>query len=134
MAWDGYPERKWAGYPLAFWLGLIAYLLTGFAVGYALKTAELPSGQRLLLGLLPVLPLLLMGSGLIRMLRHQDELYRRIQLLAVSTAAGIVVIISFTLGMLEEFNVVPRVSANWAGQVMILVWAIAAGVLGRRYR
>jgi hypothetical protein len=25
-------------------------------------------------------------------------------------------------------------SAHWAGQVMILAWAIAAGVLTRRYR
>ena len=94
MSWDGYPNRKWLGHPPGFWIGMIGYVLTAFLIGHFLKNAPLEPDARLLLGLVPLLPLLLMGHGLLRMIRQQDELYRHIQFEAVAYAAGIVMVLS----------------------------------------
>jgi hypothetical protein len=87
-----------------------------------------------LFGVVPLLPLLVMGRGLLRMIRRQDELYIRIQFEAVAYAAGIVIVLSFMVGFLEEFQVIPHINSMWAGQVLVLSWAVAAGILNRRYR
>jgi len=134
MAWDGYPARKWAGHPAEFWIGMGVYVVTALATGRALTTLELEPHSRLVIGLLPLIPLLVMGRGLVRMIRYQDELYKRIQFEAIAYAAVIVIVLSLTLGLLEEFDVVPHVNSMWAGQVLVFAWGIAAGLLARRYR
>ena len=111
-----------------------AYVVTALLAVRALTTMDLEPHSRLVIGLLPLLPLLVMGRGLVRMIRHQDELYKRIQFEAVAYAAVIVIVVSLTLGVLEEFDVVPHVNSMWAGQVLVFAWGIAAGILTRRYR
>jgi hypothetical protein len=135
MAWDRYPEVKWLGLPAGFWIGMIGYVATGLMVGVILRETDAHAAVELAVGaLVPLLPLLLMGHGLLRMIRQQDELYKRIQFEAIAYAVGIVVVLSFVLGFLESFDVVPHVNSMWAGQVLVFAWGIAAGILQRRYR
>jgi hypothetical protein len=134
MSWDGYPNRKWLGYPPGFWIGMTGYVVTILLIGRFLKNAPMEPDSRLLLGVVPLLPLLVMGRGLLRMIRQQDELYIRIQFEAVAYAAGIVIVLSFMVGFLEEFQVIPHINSMWAGQVLVFAWGIAAGILNRRYR
>ena len=134
MGWDGYPQRKWLGHPPGFWIGVVGYVLTLLTIGAFLKEAPMDPGPRLLLSILPLLPLLLMGHGLLRMIRQQDELYKRIQFEAIAYAAGIVIVLSLLLGYLEDLAVIPHVNSMWAGQVLVFSWGVAAGLLTRRYR
>lgn len=133
MNWDGYPHRVWLGHPPGFWLGMLGYVITILVTGHVLKNSPIEAELRLLLGVVPLLPLLVMGHGLLRMIRRQDELYRRIQFEAVAYAAGLVIVLSFMVGFLE-FQVIPHINAMWAGQVLVLAWGIAAGILNRRYQ
>lgn len=134
MSWDGYPKRKWLGHPPEFWIGMAVYVSAVLVTGHFLRSASLDPDLRLLLGLVPLLPLLLMGRGLLRMIRQQDELYVRIQFEAIAYAAGIVIVLSLMIGFLEDVGVIPHINSMWAGQVLVFAWGIAAGVLTRRYR
>lgn len=134
MSWDGYPHRKWLSHPPAFWIGMMGYVVTVLLIGHFLKNAPMEPGARLLLGVVPLLPLLVMGGGLLRMIRQQDELYMRVQFEAIAYAAGIVIVLSLMVGFLEEFQLIPHINSMWAGQVLVLAWGIAAGILNRRYQ
>jgi O-antigen/teichoic acid export membrane protein len=134
MAWDRYPEKKWAGHPPEFWIGMILYVASSLAITKFLKTAELQPGLRFLLAAVPLLPLLMMGRGLWRMIQQQDELYKRIQLHALAFACALVIVLSLILGFMEDLEVIPHVNSMWAGQVLVFAWGIGAGLLTRRYR
>jgi hypothetical protein len=134
MAWDRYPEKKWVGHPAEFWVGMILYIASSLLITKLLKTSELQGGSRLLLAAVPLLPLLMMGRGLWRMIQQQDELYKRIQLLALAIASTLVIVLSLILGFMEDLEVIPHINSMWAGQVLVFAWGIGAGLLTRRYR
>lgn len=133
MAWDGYPTRKWLGHPPELWIGMLLYILFALGAIKTLTSLDTPGVWRLLIGLLPTLPFLMMFRGYLRMIRNQDELYKRIQLEAIAIAAGITIIFSFTAWFLETFAGTPHVSINWAGLVLCFAYGIAAGLLMHRY-
>jgi len=133
MSWDAYPHRKWAAHPPGFWIGMLLYLGTMAAAGWALRSLPIAGAERVLVGLSPTLPLALMWHAYLRMVRHQDELYRRIQLEAVALAAGATVLSSFTWGFLEMFQVAPHLNPQWAGHMLVFSYGIAAGLLNQRY-
>jgi hypothetical protein len=133
MSWDGFPQRRWLGHPPELWVGVVAYLVLGVAALWLVRNGGFGGGARFAIGMAPTLPLLLVARGVLRMIRHQDELHRRIQFEAIAYAAGIVMVLSFTLGTLEAMDLIPHVTSNWAGQALILAWGIAAGILNRRY-
>jgi hypothetical protein len=134
MAWDRFPETKWLGHPLEFWLGMVLYTASSLAITMVLETVELRPGPRFMLAVLPLLPMLMMGRGVWRMVQHQDELYKRIQLHALAIASTLVVVLSLLFGFMEGLEVIPHINSMWAGQVLIFAWGIGAGVLTRRYR
>lgn len=134
MSWDGFPQRKWLSHPPELWIGAVSYAVTILVLAHFMRGAPMDPGSRLLLSMVPLLPLLLLSRGLLRMIRQQDELYKRIQFEAVAYAAGIVIVLSLTLGYLEDLELIPHINSMWAGQVLVLSWGIAAGILTRRYR
>jgi hypothetical protein len=79
---------------------LLYILLMAVAVWIARTNEE----WAVAVGLLPTLPLLMMLRGYLRMVRQQDELYRRVQLEAIAIAAGITIIFCFTAWFLETFS------------------------------
>jgi hypothetical protein len=126
-------DRNYYRQPVELWLGALAFVL--------LQVLVLPIGltsgsgnARIAIGLLPLLALLLVARGLYRIVRDQDELYRRIRLEAFAYAAGIVVFLSFVLSTLEQMAVMQPIGSSWAGLALIFAWVIAAAVLDRRYR
>jgi hypothetical protein len=133
MAWDGYPEKKWLCYPIGFWIGLVAYLVATLISAKYLKERALDTGWLIAIGLIPMLPLLMFGHGLLRMIRNQDELYKRIQFEAIAYAFGITTFLTFAAGFLQEFEVIPKINLVWMGQILIVIWSIAAGLLNKRY-
>ena len=100
---------------------------------WLLKNAGASDGARLAIGAAPALTLILIARGVLRMIRQQDELYKRIQFEAIAYAAGFATTLSYSLGMLESMQLIPHVGIAWAGNVLIVTWGIAAGILSRRY-
>lgn len=133
MSWDGYPARKWVGHPPAFWLGMLFYLLLMGVALWTLQGVEGRGAFTLAVGLLPTLPLLLMMHGYLRMVRNQDELYRRVQLEAIAMASGITIVFCFTSWFLEITSQMPHVNIQWAGILLFFSYAASAGILMRRY-
>jgi hypothetical protein len=126
-------KKPWWRRSWEFWVSFVVYLGMQTAATRVITTVEMSGGWRLAVGLLPVIPLLFLARSLLRLIRQEDELYRRIQFEAVAIAAGTVIVLSFTIGFLEELKIIPHINSTWAAQVLILVWGISAGILTRRY-
>ena len=133
MSWDGFPKRRWLGHPPELWLGALLYVSISASVIPIAASTELSETGRLAVGLLPLVPLVLVARGVLRMIWQEDELQRRILLEAIAYAAGLVMVLSFALGLLEGAKVIAPVGSGWAGMALILAWAVSAAVLRRRY-
>jgi hypothetical protein len=127
-------DRDYFRQPPELWLGAIAFVVLQISVLPVALSVELPGGARIAVGLLPLCALLLVARGLYRIIRDQDELYRRIRFEAVAYAAGAVMLLSFVLATLEQLEVIEPVGPAWAGLTLIFAWVIAAAILNRRYR
>jgi hypothetical protein len=126
-------DRNYFRQPTELWLGALAFVLLQISVlPVGLRSGS--GGARIAIGLLPLLALLLVARGLFRIVREQDELYRRVRIEAFAYAAGIVIFLSFVLGTLEQMAVIQPVGSSWAGFALIFAWVVAAAVLNRRYR
>ena len=120
--------------PAELWLGAIAFVVLQISVRPIALSSGASGGARIVIGLLPLLALLLVARGLLRIIRDQDELYRRTRFEAIAYAAGAVIFLSFVLGTLEEMEVIEPVGSAWAGLALIFGWVVAAAVMDRRYR
>lgn len=89
---------------------------------------------RIVLALLPLLPLLWAFRAVIQYLARADELQRRVQLEALSIAAGATAFLCLTYGFLEDLAGFPHLSMWWGFVVVDLVWGAAAFFLWRRYK
>jgi uncharacterized membrane protein YjjB (DUF3815 family) len=132
MAWDGYPQKKWLGHPPEFWIGMILLVVCMFAA-VAIGRSSSDPVIRTLAGLAPLVPMLAMMRGYLRMVREQDELYRRVQMEATAIAACITIAFCFGAWFLSTISGLPPVDIQWAGIVLFFSYAITAGVVMRRY-
>lgn len=89
---------------------------------------------RVLLALLPTLPVIWVMWSVIRFLGQTDELQRRVHLESLAAAAGVTAFLSLTYGFLEDFAGFPHVAAWWTFVLIDLVWAGTGCVLWRRYK
>ena len=128
-----YPSRKWVGLPPEYWVGMLLYVLLMVAAVSISRSSVGLGGWSFAVGLLPTVPMLMILRGYLRMVRHQDELYRRVQLEAIAMASGITIVFCFTSWFLETFSGFLHLSIQWAGILLIFSYGAAAGVLMRRY-
>ncbi|HEY4128412.1 MAG TPA: hypothetical protein VGN70_10225 [Gammaproteobacteria bacterium] len=96
--------------------------------------AKPPMPERVLLALLPALPIAWMVWAVIRYLSRADELQRRVNIEALAIAAGTTAFLSLTYGFLEDLAGFPHVPLWWVFMVIDLVWAGSACILWRRYK
>lgn len=88
---------------------------------------------KVLIALLPLLPLVFMFMAVIRFVRYTDELLRRMHVQAFAIAAGVTAFLALTYGCLEMAGL-PRLSAWWTFFCIDVVWGLAVWVLERRYK
>lgn len=91
------------------------------------------SPWRIPLAIVPVIPVIFMLIAFLRFLSNIDELQQRIHLLAISSAAGITGIITFTYGFLENIGF-PHLSSLWFLPMMIAIWGISTAFFSMRYK
>jgi hypothetical protein len=90
-------------------------------------------GWRYAIALLPVIPLPFGILAFLRLMRKMDELQRRIQLEAIGFAFGTTMLITITMGFLENAGL-PRMSWIWVTPLMIALWSLGRLAANRHYR
>lgn len=114
-----------------FALAMITYLVTIFAAVWLIDQVDNVL-LRALIAIVPVLPLLFGVLAYVRYLSKIDELQQRIQLQAVSFAAGATGLLTFTYGLLENAGL-PALSLTYVFPLMIALWGLATWAFGRSY-
>ena len=111
---------------------MIVYSLAVIGSGLFIRGEHLWA-FKLFFALLPVVPMLFALRAYLRYVNAMDELQQRIQLNAVSFAAGATGFITFTYGFLENVGA-PLLSWVLIFPLMIVVWGLAVAFYTRRYQ
>ncbi|MCE7032360.1 hypothetical protein LY625_06950 [Lysobacter sp. GX 14042] len=125
-------------YMREFGVAMSAYVLVLVASITALNGPLASAGPavRAVVALLPVLPVGLVLRAVLRYVRDEDELQRRIDSEAIAIAALVVGLGTFSLGMLAAADVL-TVSGDWWLWIlpaMFAVFGLAKFAAVRRYR
>lgn len=114
-----------------------AYVLLMLVYGVLMRRAEgVP--WRIVLAVLPLLPVVLVIRAIVRVIRDQDELERRIDLEAIAIAATSTGFGYFTFGFLLNADVgleiAPASIAIWVMPCLFASYGVAKLLVIRRYR
>lgn len=114
-------------FAIAMW-GYIVFLLASV---YSLNRIE---GQnlRILIALLPVIPVSYGLWSYMQWLRNLDEFQQRIQLEAIAFSLGMTGIVTFTIGFLENAGI-PQPGLIWVFPMIIAFWGVGQLIALRRY-
>lgn len=115
---------------------MAAYAVVLFLSMHALKWAE-ATWLRVLLCLLPILPIGFAARALLRYVRDCDEMQRRIQLEAFALASLVLTMGSFSLGLLAAQDLVTLPADAvliWILPLYCLLYGGFAAFIARRYR
>ncbi len=97
-------------------------------------TAAFPDAPwRALVAITPVIPAILMVVAFVRFLNGIDELQQRIQLMAISVAAGVTGLLTFAYGFLEQVGF-PRIPLLWVFPMLIALWGLGTAYFSRKYQ
>ena len=108
-----------------FWLfrlGAFLWIAVALLGTWVLKTYKIDSMLAYVIALMPIAPSLLMLTGLMGMIRRQDELYRRIQFEAIAFAAILVWLLTLTWGVLEVSGLVTPLPAFWIASALVFLY------------
>jgi len=101
-----------------------------------LLRVDLPTGWKVVVALLPVLPMAFVVRAMLRHMLRQDELQQRIELQAVAITCAVIGLASFSLGFLQNVRVLPSPpwAMLWVLPLMIGLYGMVRFLLARRYR
>jgi len=119
-----------------FMPAIVGYVVAVFLSVWLLKRVD-AQALRALIALLPVPAIALAMRAIVRRIRDADELQRRIELEAVSIAAGFVSLAYLAAGFLQRAGVidVPSSAAMiWVFPLVCFTFGLSKVVLSRRYR
>ena len=126
-------DRRASGLGL-FWIGIVLWFAVAFLAAWSLKTLDLENWQAYLIALTSIAPTLLMLAGLMRMIRRQDELYRRIQFEAIAFAAILIWLVTATWGFLEFLGLLPPLPTFYIATGLVFAYGFAGEYFRRRYQ
>lgn len=87
---------------------------------------------RVILALLPIIPVSYGLWGYMQFIRQLDELQKRIQLEAIAFSMGLTGIITFTWGFLQGAGL-PPLESIWVFPMMIAFWGVGQFIAQRQY-
>ncbi len=119
-------------------LAMLAYAVT-LVISIGLLRGEDQPALRFALAALPLLPVAHIIRAMVRVIRDQDELERRVDLESIAIAAAIAAFGFFSYGLLATAKVLPSLPGN-----MVAIWVlpvlfggfglVKCLVVARRYR
>lgn len=120
-------------YTREFVISMFAYVVTLVASNSILMRLGDSSPWRILLAIAPVVPVGFVLHSILGVLMDSDELQQRIQLLAISFAAGTTSLLTFAYGFLEGIGF-PHLSPIWVLPLTVMFWGLGLAIFSRRYR
>jgi hypothetical protein len=126
------PKAVCRRYLLEVAVAMLAYM-GAIMLSTRLLHGSVTGGLRVLIALLPLLPLIFMFVAVIRFVRYTDEMLRRVHIQAFAIAAGATAFLALTYGCLEMAGF-PRLSAWWTFFCIDVIWGLAVWILERRYQ
>ncbi|MCA9915462.1 MAG: hypothetical protein KC496_19045 [Anaerolineae bacterium] len=87
---------------------------------------------RLIVAVVPMLPIILGMGAFITLLGELDELQRRIHFEGFAFSIALTGIITFTFGLLESAGF-PAFGIIWVFPMLIAFWGIGSGIARKRY-
>lgn len=93
----------------------------------------LGAAARIVIGIAPVLPCLLLCWVVVRQMRRMDELQLRIQFEALGFAFAASALLTFSYGFLENVGL-PKLSLFVVWPLMAVMWMLGLLLASRRYR
>ncbi len=115
-----------------FWVAITAYVVLVIIMSSVLDSLT-DNTLRVIITLLPIVPIVFGMWAFMQFIRQIDELQRRIHFEAFAFSLGCTGLITFTLGFLENAGV-PQLSLIWVFPMMIAFWGIGVAIAGRRYK
>ncbi len=118
---------------------MFAYVVVILACSWILKhpLADADPWLRGAVSLLPVVPIAFFARALVRFIRDNDELQRRIDLESIAIASLIVSMVYFTLGLLAAAKVIAvggEAAMIWVLPALCGTFGIVKCFYSRRYR
>lgn len=114
-------------------IAMSVYIVILIASISILERTELPKIWRVVITLLPAIPVAVVILAIMRMLIDSDELQQRIQLFATAFSAALTGFITFSYGFLENVGF-PKFSTFLVFPMLILFWGLSLGYFTRRYQ
>ena len=117
-----------------FFTAMTAYVIIMLTIWPLVRTTESHT-LRVVIALVPVIPILFVIRALVRYILDADELVQRLHLEALAIAAGVVAVASLIGGFLAAAEVI-KIDGSilvWVFPVIALVFGIARAFGERRY-
>lgn len=116
-----------------FSLVMVAYSVL-LIVSRLLLNAEIDNqALRIIIAILPILPVPIGVWVIMTFVRTMDELQRRIQFEAVAFSMVMTGMITFTLGLLADVGV-PQLDLTWVLPMSIALWGVGQSIASWRYQ
>lgn len=117
-----------------FWPPMVAYVAIMFLLWPLLPRVH-NEWLKMLLALLPVVPVLFVVRAMIRLVLGSDELEQRIHLIGLAIAATVVSALSLGVGFLAAAHVISLDGSIliWVWPALVVLYALGRGWATRRY-
>jgi peptidoglycan/LPS O-acetylase OafA/YrhL len=112
---------------------MVLYVLALIASIWVLQGGWIADDWRLIVALLPCVPLFLVVIAILRQLRQDDELQRKIQFEALAFAFAGTALTTFGYGFLENVGF-PKLPTFGIWPIMAVLWIAGLLIVRRRYR
>ena len=122
-------------YFIEFGISMLAYVATIFVSRSLLRgpMRDALEGWQFIIAILPMVPILLTFSAIVRYMLGVDELIRQMQVNALALAGGATALLAATYGLVEGEHV-PKLSAWWTFVTFMMAWLVASFFVRRRYQ
>jgi len=117
-----------------FAIAMALYVALVIGAALIIRNFEAPQWLRIVLGLLPLAPALMMLRAYLVFLHAMDEFQRRLQTDALLIATGIIVFGTFAYGFLEEWAGLPHVPLIWVFPIFSFAFGVAHTIIRLRYK
>jgi hypothetical protein len=115
-----------------FWVAIAIYVILVIVTSSVLDSLE-DGTLRVVVSLLPMIPIVFGMWAFMQFIRQIDELQRRIHFEAFAFSLGCTGLITFTVGFLGNAGI-PQFGLIWVFPMIIAFWGIGVAIAGRRYR
>lgn len=109
---------------------MVLYVLVILLTTHLLRNHP-PEPWRVLIALMPLVPIALAFVAVLRFMQHTDEMIRRVHVNALAIAAGLTAFLALTWGCLEMAGL-PKLSGWWVFVCVDVVWGTSVFILQRR--